>query len=101
MPAATLNIELRGRRGRSCVFVALGPRPLYFKRQEILADFFLLFDFTCLICCNQTHFAFSVGYELVDPSFESVLWKFECFRHALVVSVCDVRLLSETPDDST
>ena len=58
-------------------------------------------DFTCLICCNQTHFAFSVGHDLVDPSFESVLWKLECFRHALVVSVCDVCLLPETPDDST
>ena len=44
-------------------------------------------DFTCLICCNQTHFALTVGHELVDPSFESVLWKLESFRHALVVSV--------------
>ena len=52
-------------------------------------------DFTCLICCNQTPFAFSAGHEVVDPSFE------ECFRQALVVSVCDVCLLSETPDDST
>ena len=24
-------------------------------------------DFTCLFCCNQTHFAFSDGHELVDP----------------------------------
>ena len=44
-------------------------------------------DFTCLICCNQTHFAFTVGHELVVPSFESVLWTLECFRHAIVVSV--------------
>ena len=22
-------------------------------------------DFTCLICCNQTHFALTVGHELV------------------------------------
>ena len=58
-------------------------------------------DFTCLICCDQIHIAFSVGHELVDPSFESVLWNLECFRHALVVRVCDVRLLLETPDDST
>ena len=58
-------------------------------------------DFTCLICCNQTHFAFSVGHEVVDPSFESVLWKSECFKHALVVSVCDVCLLPETLVDST
>ena len=36
---------------------------------------------------NQTHFAFTDGHELVVPSFESVLWKLECFRHALVVSV--------------
>ena len=54
-------------------------------------------DLTCLICCNQTHFAFSVG----QTSFESVLWKLECIRHALVVSVCDVCLLPVTPDDST
>ena len=30
-------------------------------------------DFTCLICCNQTHIAFSVGHEFANPSFESVL----------------------------
>ena len=24
-------------------------------------------DFTCLFCCNQTHFASAVGHELVDP----------------------------------
>ena len=58
-------------------------------------------DFTCLTCCNQTHFAFPVGHEFVNPSFESVLWKFECFRHALVVSVCDVCVLPETLVDST
>ena len=52
-------------------------------------------DFTCLICCNQAHFAFPVGHEFVNPSFELVLWKLECFRHALVVSVCDVCLLPE------
>ena len=61
-------------------------------------------DFTCLVCCYQTHFALTVGHELVDPSFESVLWKLECFRHALVVSVqsvtcaCFQRLLT-TPHD--
>ena len=45
--------------------------------------------------------AFSADHELVDPSFDSILWKSECFRHSLVVSVCDVCLLPETPDDST
>ena len=58
-------------------------------------------DFKRLICCNQTRFAFSVGHELVHPSFESVLWKLEFFRCALAVSVCDVCLLPETPVDST
>ena len=57
-------------------------------------------DFTSLLCCNQTHFAFSVGHEFINPSFESVLWKLKCFRHA-VVSVCDVCLLPETSVDST
>ena len=57
-------------------------------------------DFTCLNCSNKTHFAFSVGHGLVDPNFESVLWNFECFRHALVVSVCHVCLLPESPDES-
>ena len=61
-------------------------------------------DFTCLICCNQTHFAFTVGHKLVGPSFGSVLCKVECFRHALEVSVwlvtsaCFQRLLT-TPHD--
>ena len=44
-------------------------------------------DFTCVICCNQTHFASAVGHEFVDASFESVLWTLERFRHALVLSV--------------
>ena len=29
-------------------------------------------DFTSLLCCNQTHFAFSVGHEFINSSFESV-----------------------------
>ena len=41
------------------------------------------------------------SHSQLDPSFESVLWKLECFRHALAVSVCDGCLLPETPDDST
>ena len=57
-------------------------------------------DFTCPFCCNQTHFASAVGHDLVDPSFESVLLKLECFRHALAVSVCVACLLLETPDES-
>ena len=76
-----------------------------FDRGAVLVADFLRFqyvDITCLICCDQTHFAFSVGHELVGPSFESVLWTLECFRHALAVSVCDVCLLPDlTLDDST
>ena len=37
----------------------------------------------------------------VDPSFEWVVWKMDCFRHAFAVRVCDVCLLSEILDDST
>ena len=57
-------------------------------------------DFTCLLCCNQTHFASAVGHELVDPKCQGFMWSAvglvsiqlsslvtsECFRHALVIS---------------
>ena len=38
-------------------------------------------DFTCLICCKlDSQFAFSVGHEFVDPSFESVFVEIAVFQ---------------------
>ena len=31
-------------------------------------------DFTCLFCCNQTHFPSAVGHELVDPKMSNAFY---------------------------